>query len=185
MRGRDSETGEFLGPSRSQRKREAESILQLAEQLVALTAQQLGRLQLAEALLDSVRETQRITSHIAHKRQLHYLAKQLRREDETVLETLRQQLQHDRSDARRETARLHQLEYWRQRLLDEGDTALGELASHYPALDRHHLRQLIRAAREERLRNQPPKAFREIFQTLRQLLSASEVEHTQDSDLDD
>lgn len=167
MRGRDPDSGEFLSPSRSQRKRDAEAILELAEQLVALSAQQLAKVPLADALRDVVRDTQRIGSHIARKRQLHYLAKQMRREDDDSIEAIRQHLQHDRADARRETANLHRLEHWRERLLEEGDDALGELAEQCPDIDRHHLRQLVRAAREERLRNQPPKAFRQIFQALR------------------
>lgn len=170
MRGRDEQTGEFLGPSRSQKKRDAEAVLELAERLVGLSAQQLKALPLSEPLLDALRETQRITSHVARKRQLHYFAKLMRREDEEMLEALRRLLEHDRSEARRETAALHRLEAWRERLLKDGDDALGELADAYPDIDRHHLRQLIRAAREEHLHNRPPNAFREIFQVLKATL---------------
>lgn len=172
MRGRDDETGDFLSPSRSQRKRDAEAVLDLAAQLVALTAQQLTKLELPDPIMDAIRDTQRITSHIAHKRQLHYLAKLMRREDDEWLDAVRHQLVRDRADARRETARLHRIEQWRERLLENGDEALGELADAHPDLDRHHLRQLVRAAREERLQNQSPRAFREIFQLLRDTLTA-------------
>jgi ribosome-associated protein len=171
MRGRDPETGEFLAPSRSQRKREAEAVLDLAEQLVALTPQALGKLPLPEHLRDAVRDTQRISSHIARKRQLHYLAKQMRREDDALLDELRAQLGHDRNEARRETAELHRIESWRDRLLRDGDAALGELADAHPDLDRHHLRQLVRTAHDERLHNRPPKAFRELFRELKTLLA--------------
>lgn len=147
-------------------------MLELAEQLVALSAQQLSKIEIPEHLLDVVRETQRITSHIAHKRQLHFLAKQMRREDDELLDALRHQLQRDRNDARRETAQLHRIEAWRDRLLEDGDAALGELADDYPELDRHHLRQLIRAARDERLANKPPSAFRELFKQLKAILSS-------------
>jgi len=170
MRGRDPETGEFLAPSRSQKKREAEAVLDLAEQLVALTAQQLGKLSLPDPVLDAIRDTQRIHSHGARKRQLHYLAKLMRREDDEFLDGLRATLTHDRSESRRETAHLHRIEHWRDRLLKDGDEALGELADAYPDIDRHQLRQLLRNAREERLHNRPPHAFREIFQVLRQVL---------------
>ena len=70
MRGRDENTGEFLGPSRSQQRREALDILELGERLVALTAAQLARLPVPDELLPHIRETQRITSHGARKRQL-------------------------------------------------------------------------------------------------------------------
>ncbi|MCK7594855.1 ribosome biogenesis factor YjgA [Pseudomarimonas salicorniae] len=167
MRGRDPDSGDFLSPSRSQRKRDAEAVLGLAEQLVALPPQQLAKLPLPDPIADAVAETRRISAHIARKRQLHYLAKLMRREDDELLDQLRSQLGHDRSEARRETAQLHRIEHWRERLLKDGDAALGELADLHPDLDRHHLRQLVRAAHEEHLQNKPPKAFREIFQELK------------------
>jgi ribosome-associated protein len=175
MRGRDSDSGDFHSPSRSQRKRDAEAVLGLAEQLVALPAPQLARLTLPAQIADAVNDTRRIHSHIARKRQLHFLAKLMRREDDELLDQLRSQLGQDRSDARRETAQLHRIEQWRDRLLKQGDTAIGDLADLYPDIDRHHLRQLIRSAQEEHLQNKPPKAFREIFQTLKRAFEDPEA----------
>ncbi|MBD8526998.1 ribosome biogenesis factor YjgA [Pseudomarimonas arenosa] len=172
MRGRDPESGDFLAPSRSQRKREAEAVLELAEKLVALSTQQLGGLPIADHLRDAIRDTQRITSHIARKRQLHYLAKLMRREDDEELQAIRDALHHEGAEARRETALLHRLESWRQRLLNEGDAALGQLAELFPELDRHHMRQLMRNARDEHLHNKPPQAFREIFRELKTLFDS-------------
>ena len=65
MRGRDEETGEFLGDSRSQQRRDALEILNLGQQLVALTDAQLAKLPVPESLLPHIRESRRITSHIA------------------------------------------------------------------------------------------------------------------------
>jgi ribosome-associated protein len=169
MRGHDDESGEFLGPSRSQRKREAEAVLELAERLVELGDARLRQLALPESIADAVRDTRRISAPVARKRQLHYLAKLMRREDEESLDGLRAALEHDRAEARRETAALHRVEAWRERLLADGDTALGELADAHPELDRQHLRALVRSAREERLQNRPPTAFREIFRVLKEL----------------
>jgi ribosome-associated protein len=169
MRGRDEETGEFLAPSRSQRKREADAVLDLAQQLVALTPSQLAKVPLPDNLLAAVADTRRITSHVAHKRQLHYLAKLMRREDDETLDPIRRSLDQDSAEAKRETAALHRLEALRERLLTEGDSVLGELADAHPGLDRQHLRQLVRAARDERLTHRPPHAFREIFKLLKSL----------------
>jgi len=169
MRGRDEETGEFLGTSRSQQRREALEVLTLGEKLVALTPAQLARLPVPESLLPHIADTKRITSHIAHKRQLAFLAKQMRREDDETLAAIRDALDANSETARREVAATHRLERWRERLLDEGDDALAELLEEYPHADRQQLRQLVRNAREEKLRNKPPRAFREIFQLLRNL----------------
>lgn len=171
MRGRNEETGDFLGPSRSQRKRDAEAVLELAERLTTLPDSQLDKLPLPDHLRDAVRQTRRITAHVAAKRERHYLAKLMRREDDETLDLVRRALEHDRADARRETAALHRLEAWRDRLLEEGDGALGELADAHPDLDRHHLRQLMRSARDERLHNKPPHSYREIFQILKELFA--------------
>lgn len=176
MRGRDPETGEFLGPSRTQQREDALEIRSLAEQLVALTPARLAKLPIPEDLLPHIHETRRITSHIAHKRQLQYLAKQMRREDEETLLAIRDALDEGGDAARREAAALHRTEHWRERLLAEGDAALAELLAEYPSADRQHLRQLIRNTAEERTRNKPPHAFRELFRELRELLASHEAQ---------
>jgi len=171
MRGRDPDTGEFLSPSRSQQRRDALEVLELARQLSQLTPQQLDRLPISETLRPHIDETRRITSHIAHKRQLQYLAKQMRKEDDEALHAIRDALDVHGDAAREEAARLHRAERWRDRLIDEGDAALAELLDAHPDADRQRLRQLARNAQEERNRNKPPHAYRELFRELRELLA--------------
>ncbi|CAN7223003.1 DUF615 domain-containing protein [Pseudoxanthomonas sp. LjRoot143] len=173
MRGRDPETGEFLGPSRTQQRGEALEIRGLAEKLVALPAAQLARLPIPEDLMPHIVETQRITSHIAHKRQLQFLAKQMRREDDEVLEAIRDAMDEGGEAARLETARLHQAEQWRDRLLAGGDQALADLLDAFPTADRQKLRQLVRNAADEKAKNKPPRAFRELFREVRDLLASA------------
>ncbi len=170
MRGRDEDTGEFRGESRSQQRREALEVLSLGEKLVALTPAQLAKLPVPESLLPHIAETKRITSHIAHKRQLAFLAKQMRREDEVVLEAIREAMDVNSDSARREVAAMHRVEDWRERLLAEGDTALAELLAEHPDADRQRLRQLVRNAKDERLKNKPPHAYRELFRELREMI---------------
>ncbi|GAA5076736.1 ribosome biogenesis factor YjgA [Lysobacter panacisoli] len=170
MRGRDDETGEFLSPSRSQNRREALEVLALGEKLVSLTEAQLAKLPVPESLLPHIRECKRITAHIAHKRQLAYLAKQMRREDDDVLEALRDALDEDGDAARREVAAMHRVEAWRERLLADGDAALAQLLDEYPTADRQHLRQLVRGALDERNKNKPPRQFRELYRELREVI---------------
>ena len=171
MRGRDPDTGEFLSPSRSQQRRDALEVLELARQLAQLTPQQLDRLPISDTLRPHIDETRRITSHIAHKRQLQYLAKQMRKEDDEALHAIRDALDVHGDAAREEAARLHRAERWRDRLIDEGDAALAELLDAHPDADRQRLRQLARNAHEERNRNKPPHAYRELFRELRELLA--------------
>ena len=171
MRGRDEDTGEFLSPSRSQQRRQALGVLDLAEKRASLTPTQLGRLPIPGCVQPHLELTRRITAHGARKRQLAFLAKQMRREDEETLDAIRDALDEDGLAARREVAALHRVETWRERLLAEGDAALAELLEEHPGADRQHLRQLARNAHEEKLRNKPPRAFRELFRELRLLLA--------------
>jgi ribosome-associated protein len=155
--------------SRSQRRREALDVLQLAHALVALSDAQLKSVPLTDDLRDEVRNARAVRQQIAHKRQTQFLAKQLRRLDDDEIEAIRAALDRDRDLARRETAALHQLEAWRDRLIDRGDEALGELLASYPNADRQQLRQLARQARTEREQNKPLHAYRELFRLLREI----------------
>ena len=176
MRGRDEETGEFLSPSRSANRRAALDILELGEQLVALSAAQLARLPIPDEVMPHIRETQRITSYGARKRQLAFLAKQMRRQDDEALDAIRDALGKDGEAARRETAAMHRVEALRDTLLGEdGDAAMTALLDDYPGADRQKLRQLVRNTHEERKRNKPPHAFRELFRELRELTAQGEA----------
>lgn len=170
MRGRDEDTGDFLSPSRSQQRRDALDVLALAQRLVALDAGTLAKLPVPEHLHPHIADTRRITSHIAHKRQLAFLAKQMRREDDETLDAIRDALDAGGEAARQETALLHRAESWRDRLLDEGDAALAQLLAEHPHADRQRLRQLVRNAIDERTKNKPPHSYRELFRELRELL---------------
>ena len=171
MRGRDPETGEFLSPSRSQKRREALDVLALAERLVELPDGQLAAIALPDDLRELVRDSRRITAQIARKRQLQFLAKAMRREEDDILDAIRGALDKGRDQSRRETAELHRLEAWRERLLEDGDEALAELLDQYPAADRQLVRQLVRNARLEREKQRPPRAFRELFRVLKTLMA--------------
>ena len=171
MRGRDEDSGDYLGPSRSEQRRAALDVLALGDRLVALSTVQLAKLPIPDALLPHILDTQRITSHGARKRQLAFLAKQMRREDDATLDAIRDALDAGGQAARRETAALHRVEAWRERLIADGDVALAELLGEFPQADRQHLRQLVRNAIDERNRNKPPHAFRELFRELRELLT--------------
>lgn len=170
MRGRDEDSGEFFGESRSQNRREALEILALGEKLVDLTPAQLSRLPIPEDLMPHIEYTKRITAHGARKRQLAFLAKHMRREDEATLDAIRDALDANSDTSRREVALLHRAEQWRDRLMDQGDAALTALLDEYPHADRQELRTLVRNAQAERAKNKPPRAFREIFQVMRSLL---------------
>jgi|SRR5690554_2828102 len=174
MRGKDEESGEFLGPSRSAQRREALDVLELAKLLVELDPGRLAKLPLGDHLLPHIAQARRISSNIARKREIAFLAKQLRREDEEALDALRDALDTDGEAARLDAARLHRAEDWRERLLgDDGDAALSALLDEFPGADRQRIRQLMRNAAAERKAGKPPRSFRELYREVRALLDAT------------
>ena len=157
------------GPIRTQQRREALAVLALAAQLIELPPSRLARLDLPDDVRREVEITRRTTAHIARKRQLAYLAKVMRRFDDAAFAAVRGELGENREKQRQENAVMHRLEALRERLIDEDEGALSELIGEHPQIDRQHLRSLIRQARSEREANKPPRAYREIFQLLKEL----------------
>ena len=147
-------------------------VLELGERLASLAPAQLAKLPVPDALLPHIAETRRMASHGARKRQLGFLAKQMRREDPEALDAIRDALEAGGEAARRETALLHRAEAARGQLLEGGDEALSAFLEAHPGADRQRLRQLLRNAADERARNKPPRAYRELFRELRELMAA-------------
>lgn len=170
MRGRDEDTGEFHSASRSEQRRAALDVLSLAHVLVDKSEAELGKLPMDDALRAHVRDAARITSPIARKRAVAFLAKQMRKEDDEALDAIRDALDANSEGSRRQVALMHRAESWRTRLLEGGDDALAAFIDENPAADRQRLRQLVRNAQDEAKRNKPPRAFRELY---RELLAAA------------
>ncbi|VVE87744.1 ribosome biogenesis factor YjgA [Pandoraea bronchicola] len=173
-------------PSKSQRKRESHALQDLGEELVNLGKDALARVPMPENLERAVRDCRKITAHEGRRRQMQYVGKQMRTLDESEVEAIRRALDIINGVSKAETAKLHALERWRERLLAK-DEALTELLSQHPEADAQQLRTLVRNARREQAAQKPPKAFRELFQALKDLLgtgSSSTAESSEDADND-
>ena len=166
---------EDYGPSRTQQRREALAVLALATQLIELQPSRLAKLDLPDDVRREIDITRRMTSHGARKRQLAFLAKVMRRFDDGDFASVRAELGENREKQRQETAAMHRLESMRDRLIAEDENALSELITEHPQVDRQRLRSLIRQARaENQTPNKPPKAYRDIFQLLKELAQTEE-----------
>ncbi len=133
-------------PSKSHRKRESAAIQALAVELVMLSPDQLETLPLADDLIKEILFARTIKQHGARKRQLKTVGKSLRRSD---VEPIREALSHAKNRDVYAIKQHHQIEKWRDRLIDEGDPAINCFINEYPAADRQQLRQIIRKARQE------------------------------------
>ena len=162
----DQEEDELILISKSQLKRESEALQALGEALVELPASKLAKIPMPGNLAEAVAEARRIKAHGGRRRQLQYIGKLMRNID---AEPIQQAMDALANEHARENARFHRLEQWRDRLINEGDGAMGELLEEYPQADRQHLRQLIRNAQREQGSGQAPKHTRELFRYLREL----------------
>jgi len=166
---------EDLSPrkSKGQLKREAEAAQALGKTLVELSESDFKRLlkhlDLPDDLRNALSDCRQITSHGAHRRQLQYIGKLMRAIDCAPIE---QALAAIRSSGQVATARLHEIERWRERLLSEGDSALTELVERHPQIDTTQVRQLVVNANRESANQQAPRAARKLFKYLRQALEA-------------
>lgn len=152
--------------SKSQRRRDALEVKNLASRLIGLSDTRLARVPLDPQLRTEIEQARRMRSHGARKRQLQYVAKLLRRDDP---EPLLDALEAFENEARQLNARHHRSEAWRDRLLESGDTALGALLEQRRDADGQTLRQLLRNAQREAARGKPPSAARSMFRLLREL----------------
>jgi ribosome-associated protein len=157
--------------SKSQRKRDLAELRQLGRKLLDFSEDSLRKLDLPEPLLEAVLTGKRITSHVAHKRQLQYIGKLLNEFDATPVRAAVAAREHQHDTSTRE---FHRLESLREQLLAEGDAAIPAVLAQFPRTDRAHLRKLVRQARQEQATGQPPGAARALFRYLRELQDAPE-----------
>jgi len=159
----------YDGPSKSHKKREVEALQALGETLVKLPDAQFRRIELPEDLRAAVADCRKLTQNGALRRQKQYIGKLMRAVDPAPIQA---QIDVFNGVSATENAKLHQAEKWREKLIADNG-ALTLFLDKYPDADATHLRQLIRNARDEAARGKPPKAFREIFRVIREVMQAT------------
>jgi ribosome-associated protein len=159
---------EYERPSKSQLKREMTALQKLGAELIAEPRERVKRVPMPDAVRDAILECQTIKDHEGRRRQLQYVGKMMRTLEEEEVALIRKTIDSWKQPSRAETAAMHALERRRDKLLAD-DGALTELRAQYPELDVQQMRTMIRNARREQAENKPPKAYREIFQVLKQL----------------
>lgn len=153
-------------PSKTQRKKQMHDLQALGAELTALTDEQLASIELPERLLDAVREARRMTRFEAKRRQMQYIGKIMRAVDP---QPIRERLDSWKTVSRAQTKRMHEIERWRDRLLED-DSALSELLHERPHADAARLRLLVRNTLHERQTGQPPRSFRALFKLLNEII---------------
>jgi ribosome-associated protein len=161
-----NDENEYSGPSKSQLKREMTALQDLGAELVELSRERLAKIEMPERLRDALLDAQRFTKHEARRRQMQYIGKIMRDIDAAPLRAAMDEIKGLSEAA---NIRQHQLERLRTRLMED-EAIFSEVASEYPGADIQHLRQLRRNAIKEAQQGKPPRAYRELFRELRELV---------------
>lgn len=154
--------------SRTKRKEASKALQQMGQRLAALKPQQRASLSLDADILAAIDDLNSISSHGAHKRQMLYLGKLLRRIDASELIIMLEQFDQQ---ARQLTAGHQRAEQWRDYLLEHGDQALQSLlaqqsANHNSLLTSQSVRALLRQIQQQQQAGKPAAASRKLFRLL-------------------
>lgn len=155
-----------LTVSKSQKKREMHDLLKLSEKALTLSDEKLQKTGLDEKILQAIREARKMKASGAKNRQLKYITKLVSHADTDILE---EYLRETEQAQILENQRFHQLEKWRDRLIEHGDSAIGDFLDEFTHADRQQLRTLVRQAQKEAAEAKPPTASRKLFKYLRLL----------------
>ncbi len=161
--------------SKTKRKAEANAKQMVGKKLIALTDEQISKLQLDESLHDAIMEAKRLKSNGALRRQLQYIGRLMR---DTNIEPIEEQLARWEGKHSEEKAIFHGLEKWRDRLIEEvgnrSTDALQAFIDTYPNAEVQQIRILSRNAYKEQTANKPPKSSRELFKLIRGIAEAQQ-----------
>ena len=148
-------------PTRASKKGVAHHAHELGERLMACREAELDILPLSDELRSAISHGHTLRNHTAKRRQMLLIGKIIRSEDTDAIESAlgdRAGVVEARADLLRE------LEWWRSRLIDEGDPAVEAFVQDFPQCDRQRLRQACRKAqRQER------GATQKLFKLLREV----------------
>lgn len=179
----DEESDDFYeGPSKSQKKREAEALQKLGGELAKLAPDAFDRVtSLPEDIRDAILEYRRLKSFGALRRQMQLIGKLMRRLD---YDAVREAIDRATGASRAAAAAHQRAQKLRDVLLTDNDKLTEYVASH-PEVDVQQLRTLIRLARKEKEAAKPPKYFRELYRFLHAAeLPALTLEKADDEEAD-
>jgi ribosome-associated protein len=172
---------EYERPSKSEAKRQSLEVQKLGEELVNEARDRVKRVPMPEDVREAILMCQTITNHEGRRRQMQFVGKKMRTLDAEEIAVIQRTIDSWKGMSKADTAALHALERRRDKLLAD-DKALTVLLAEHPELDGQHLRTLIRNARKEQAENKPPKAYREIFQILKDLAKKGQAAKADDAE---
>ncbi|MBM4206629.1 MAG: DUF615 domain-containing protein [Gammaproteobacteria bacterium] len=174
----DEEEVEYYAvrPNKTKIKKEINALFAMGETFSALTAEQLASLQLPENIHQAVREVAGMPLTGARKRLLKYIAGQLHKID---VEPFKEKLALIQNVSVHSVREHHQVEKWRDRLINQGNEALTELINQQPEADLQRIRSLLRNLNKEHQIGASPKSSRLLYRYLKDLFQFNDGEASQ------
>ena len=180
--------------SRTDLNRESAELQDLGKELLNLRADLFDAVGLPDKLVEALAEAKRITNFEGKRRQMQYVGKLMRKLEPELVQAARQALEEQHKGSATEKLQLHLAEQWRDRLIADDDTLAAWMAEH-PTTDTQQLRALIRQARKdappadkaavsEGLAPRKGRAYRELFQLVREHLGDTGADEASDTDED-
>lgn len=157
-------------PSKTQVKKEMNALQDLGLRLTHFSPDTLLQAGLPPEIVAAAADYRKIRANSALKRQAQYIGRLMREADEADIQKIENYLALIDGENTAHNAHMQRLEQWRSRLLADDDALTAYLADH-PEAVAGELRTLIRNARKEAAANKPPKAYRALFQWLKQVES--------------
>jgi len=155
---------ELTQPSKTQRKRDVEALVDLAKRLIELDASKLANMNIPSSLLEAIEQGKTIQTHAAKKRQFKFIAKMLYDIDTTAI---RQLFEMRDQQSQKGVNAFHHIEALRDKLISGGKPALTTFLTSNPQADRQKVHQLIRRAIQEEKAGKPSKSARFLFRYLK------------------
>jgi ribosome-associated protein len=150
--------------SKTQKKREAELLKKMGVAFIDLSLTKLDSLPLPDNLRKAIIDAKSIKSHGAKRRQAQLIGKLMRAADFEAIQAAYEQILDEENAV---TADFHDVELWRDRLIQEGKEALTEFIDLYQPDEVQQLRQLIKKAVDDRLKEKNSGAAKALFRYLR------------------
>lgn len=155
--------------SKTEIKAQALEAQKLGVSLIDLGQAELAKVPMDSELLDAIMLARRIRQKKeGYRRHLQFIGKLMRTRDLVPIE---QALLNIKSTHKKKNSEFHKVELLRDEMITQGNEKIEAVLEQHPSLDRQKLRQLVRQANKQKSENKPPKASRDLFKYLNQVIN--------------
>ncbi|MDX1452506.1 MAG: ribosome biogenesis factor YjgA [Oleiphilaceae bacterium] len=151
--------------SKSQIKREMAALQEMGKQLCELKTSQLNEVPISASLREAIDLYNRVHQKEARRRQMQFIGKLMRNEDAEAIQDV---LDRFDTSSRAHAQALHQVEAWREKLINGDNEDITAFVDEHPGVDIQQLRQWVRKAKKDNETGKNTGAAKKLFQFIRE-----------------